>query len=431
MDVNFSFDQACEFIYCKKRDKPNYKDGVSLCTALNKAARRLAVTDPATCQEIRRVVKAGSISLGLLAKIVRGGLLPGGYQRLLLPDHYEQALSKLAAGSDEVFAAAAAPLAVSTDDDLRQVLVSPFDSICHSDETQSDPELQEYWLARELQSLLGYETWENFEKAICRAAESLDTYGLSRGYHFREATKMVPTGSDSMREIMDYRLSRHACHLIAQNGDPTKPGIALAQAYFSIQTRRAELMDAGLTSIERTGEINKLITGLHGLRDGVEGVEEGIERLEDQIGSLTNTFLSAVQGLTEQLDEMKRGANPSRVKHFPKPVRHKAAQYLYEFTKLNFPSTPGCDLVDRTLIVQANGTWINGCEFDHWDTSTICNKVINCVPMSRITHQRKHSPRADRELTEAEKSVIKEFLSFVKRREDEGGSGGYQIKLFA
>jgi hypothetical protein len=447
MDVNFSFDQACEFIYCKNRDKPNYKDGVSLRTALNKAARRLAVADPATCQEIRRVVKAESISLGFLAKIVRGGLLPGGYQRLLLPDHYEKALSELTAGlteasvvdvSVEPAIVEVASLAISTDnDDLSQTPVSPFESIRHSDEGQSNPELEEYWLARELQMLLGYEKWQNFEEAIHRAAQSFETYKahyrleLSRGYHFTDLSKMIPTGKGAEREVKDYRLSRHACHLIAQAGDTNKPEIALAQAYFSIQTRRAELMDAGLTSIERTVEINKLITGITGLHDRAEVVEEGIERLEDQIGSLTNTFLSAVQGLTEQLDEMKRGANPSRVKHFPKPVRHKAAQYLYEFTKLNFPSTPGCDLVDRTLIVQANGTWINGCEFDHWDTSTICNKVINCVPMSRITHQRKHSPRADRELTEAEKSVIKEFLSFVKRREDEGGSGGYQIKLFA
>jgi DNA-damage-inducible protein D len=99
---------------------------------------------------------------------------------------------------------------VGVDDELRQVLVSPFDSICHSDETQSDPELQEYWLARELQSLLGYETWENFEKAICRAAESLDTYGLSRGYHFRGFTKMVPTGKDAMREVTDCRNCIHS-----------------------------------------------------------------------------------------------------------------------------------------------------------------------------------------------------------------------------
>jgi hypothetical protein len=177
---------------------------------LNKAARRLAVADPATCQEIRRVVKAESISLGFLAKIVRGGLLPGGYQRLLLPDHYEKALSELTAGlteasvvdvSVEPAIVEVASLAISTDnDDLSQTPVSPFESIRHSDEGQSNPELEEYWLARELQLLLGYEAWHNFEDAINRAAQSFETYKahyrleLPRGYHFNEVVKMIPTG---------------------------------------------------------------------------------------------------------------------------------------------------------------------------------------------------------------------------------------------
>jgi hypothetical protein len=415
MDVNFSFDQACEFIYCKKRDKPNYKDGVSLCTALNKAARRLAVADPATCQEVRRVVKAGSISLGLLAKIVRGGLLPGGYQRLLLPDHYEKALSELTAGSDELSVVHVAPLVVSTDDELRQVLVSPFDSIRHSDDTQSDPELQEYWLARELQSLLGYETWQRFEEAIHRAAESLDTYGLSRGYHFSAAAKMIPTGKDAMREVTDYRLSRHACHLIAQNGDPTKPEIAAAQAYFSIQTRRAELMDAGLTSIQRTAEIDRLIAGMESLTNNSETVVEEIDHLKQLLLAIVH-----------RIDNLK--SNDGRAKErFTRPVRTKAAKYLYAFTSLHFPNTPGCDLIDRTIIVKADGTWVN-CEFDHWDTTTICNEVINCVPMSVKTHRRKHSKNAA-ELTEDGKELINEFIRFVKRRESQDKDTNHQIAL--
>jgi hypothetical protein len=111
------------------------------------------------------------------------------------------------------------------------VLASPFDSIRHFDEIQSDPELQEYWLARELQTLLEYEKWENFEKAVHRAAESLDTYGLSHRDHFPELRKMISTGKGAMREITDYRLSRHARHQArhlagpgAANPRPCQPG---------------------------------------------------------------------------------------------------------------------------------------------------------------------------------------------------------------
>jgi hypothetical protein len=381
-------------------------------------------------------LKSRKISLRFLAKIVEQALLPGGTQRFILPESREQAQESVNSASESGLEVAGAGednssesfVALERADDA--VLASPFDSIRHFDEIQSDPELQEYWLARELQTLLGYETWEKFEQAIHRAAESLDTYGLSHEDHFRGAAKMVSLGSDAMREITDYRLSRHACHLIAQNGDPRKPEIAAAQAYFSIQTRRAELMDAGLTRIERTQEINRLITGLEEkVSKNSEVVEEGIEQLADQIDSLTNTFLSAMQGLSQRLSEMKDGANTGRVKGFTKSVKQKAAKYLYEFTKLNFPNTPGCDLIDRTTIVRADGTWTDACDFDHWDTATICNKVVNCVPMSRETHRRKTYKRAD-ELTDEEKSVIKEFVSFVKRREEQELCVSHQIKLF-
>ena len=108
---------------------------------------------------------------------------------------------------------------------------------------QQDPERNEYWFARDLAPLLDYQEWRNFmqvvEKAIqaCRKSENVVED------HFGDITKMVEIGSGAQREIADVRLSRYACYLIVQNGDPSKPVIANGQTYFAMQTRRQELED--------------------------------------------------------------------------------------------------------------------------------------------------------------------------------------------
>ena len=109
----------------------------------------------------------------------------------------------------------------------------------------------EVWYARELQSQLGYARWENFVVAIGRAMESCKTLGISVDDHFREVTKMVPLGSGSERPIQDFLLTRYACYLIAQNGDPKKEEVAFAQSYFAVQTRKAELIEERLNEIAR------------------------------------------------------------------------------------------------------------------------------------------------------------------------------------
>lgn len=106
----------------------------------------------------------------------------------------------------------------------------------------------EFWRARDLQPLLGYQTWENFEEAIGRAREAAANSGYPD--QFRETTKMIELGKGAKRSVKDYFLSRYACYLIAMNGDPAKPQIAAAQTYFAIQARRQEIEDS-LTEDEK------------------------------------------------------------------------------------------------------------------------------------------------------------------------------------
>ena len=123
-----------------------------------------------------------------------------------------------------------------------------FDLVIHSEATSN----VEFWYARELMPLLGYERWENFDKAISRAIESCETSGIEVSDHFREVTKMVPLGSGAQRSVKDYMLTRYACYLVAQNGDPKKEEIAFAQSYFAVQTRKQELIEERISLIERT-----------------------------------------------------------------------------------------------------------------------------------------------------------------------------------
>lgn len=101
----------------------------------------------------------------------------------------------------------------------------------------------EYWYARELSEVLEYTEWRNFLKVLDRAKISCKNSGQEVDNHFVEVNKMVEIGSNTKRQVLDYELSRYACYLIVQNGDPRKEVIALGQTYFAIQTRRQEVAD--------------------------------------------------------------------------------------------------------------------------------------------------------------------------------------------
>lgn len=115
--------------------------------------------------------------------------------------------------------------------------------------SREDEDGVEYWLARDIMRPLGYSRWENFETAVKRAMASCEASKTPVESHFRETTKMVELGSGSSREVRDYKLTRYACYLIAQNGDPRKEEIALAQAYFAVQTRRQEVIEQRMAEI--------------------------------------------------------------------------------------------------------------------------------------------------------------------------------------
>jgi len=199
---------------------------------------------------------------------------------------------------------------------------------------QVNPYGEEYWSARSLATLLGYSQWRRFEEAIQRAMVACEQSGNIVANHFASAGKMVRLGSGSEREVKDYNLSRFACYLVAQNGDPRKPEIAAAQVYFAVSTRAHEIhqllkeQEERLETRFKVSESFKLLAasaqgagvlsenfgifvdagylGLH--HHTVEELKElkGVPPREDYLDNIGRAELSAIDFKNIQTDEKLR-----------------------------------------------------------------------------------------------------------------------------
>lgn len=136
----------------------------------------------------------------------------------------------------------------------------PFDRI-----RTHDDQGNEWWSARDLQPLLDYASWDKFRQVVAKAMEACAQSKQPVDHHFSQTGKMVPLGSGASREVEDFRLTRYACYLIVQNGDPSKPVIALGQTYFALQTRRQELQDDA--TFARLSEDDKRLAIRHELAE--------------------------------------------------------------------------------------------------------------------------------------------------------------------
>jgi DNA-damage-inducible protein D len=143
--------------------------------------------------------------------------------------------------------------------------MEPLDQVLKALENRkrAAPNGEDYWMARDIQEVLGYANWQNFEAVLKKAQVACDGAGIKSRYHFIETSKMIEAGKGAKIKRADCYLTRYACYLIAMNGDSTKAEIATAQAYFAVQTRRQELndQDKRIALRERVRKGNKLLAG--------------------------------------------------------------------------------------------------------------------------------------------------------------------------
>jgi DNA-damage-inducible protein D len=219
------------------------------------------------------------------------------------------------------------------DRDVKKELIvelhASFEKMMHVEEETG----VEFWLARDLQEVLGYQTWRSFEQVVQKALTACHTSGYDTHDHFAEISKMVPLGSGAEREVGDYMLTRYACYLIAQNGDPSKDPIAFAQTYFAIQTRKQELIEQRLAEMERLRARKKLTASEKEL-SGIIFERVGDEKSFGRIRSRGDQALFG--GHTTQEMKARLGVPDSRpLADFLPTITIKAKDFANEITNFN------------------------------------------------------------------------------------------------
>ena len=211
--------------------------------------------------------------------------------------------------------------------EIIQSLTSDFES--HAKRTENGVE---FWLARDLQDLLGYTDWRNFLQVINRAKVACENSNHQISDHFVDANKMVTLGSGSRREVADMMLTRYACYLIAQNGDPRKEEIAFAQTYFAVQTRKLEVIEQRIHEAERISARRKLADTEKDL-SGVIYEQTGSDR---NFGLIRSKGDKALFGYTtEQMKNKWKVPKNRALADFAPTIVLKAKDFATEITIFN------------------------------------------------------------------------------------------------